>query len=202
MTPATGATNYNVNRRGPKYIRLRNSAGAVVGRWARAVQAHQLSAPSQVGTDPWQRCTTQSVTKVQTVDERLMIDCVERFWQIQRQKASRRFVFRGLVDIVQDPDDSCFRIVVLSIGWLESVQTRYGVNVSSDPAQEQPLGYFRYRAQVRDGTVVSRGRVVHGSLFLDPTRPAETLTRPDPTRDCRQKVWPDPTRCPTLPQYV
>ena len=31
-------------------------------------------------------------------------------------------------------------------------------------------------------------RVVHGSLFLDPTRPAETLTRPDPTRDCRQKV--------------
>ena len=91
---------------------------------------------------------------MQTVDERLMIDCVERFWQIQRQNASRRFVVRGLVDIVQDPDDSCFRIVVLSIGWLENVQTRYGVNVSSDPAHEQPLGYFRYRAQVRDVTVV------------------------------------------------
>ena len=28
----------------------------------------------------------------------------------------------------------------------------------------------------------------------DPTRPGETLTRPDLTRDCRQKVWPDPTR--------
>ena len=37
-------------------------------------------------------------------------------------------------------------------------------------------------------------RVVHGSLFLDPTRPGETLTRPDPTHDCRQKVWPDPIR--------
>ena len=31
-------------------------------------------------------------------------------------------------------------------------------------------------------------RVVHGSLFFDPTR-----QNVDPTRDCRQKVWPDPT---------
>ena len=34
-----------------------------------------------------------------------------------------------------------------------------------------------------------RGRVVQGSLFLDPTRP-------DPTRDCRQNIWPDPTLLP------
>ena len=44
-----------------------------------------------------------------------------------------------------------------------------------------------------------RCRVVHGSLFLDPTRPGETLTRPDRTR--RSLTRPDPTR-PTSPPYV
>ena len=41
-------------------------------------------------------------------------------------------------------------------------------------------------------------RVVHGSLFLDPTRPGETLTRPDPTRPdprfpTKSLTRPDPT---------
>ena len=35
-------------------------------------------------------------------------------------------------------------------------------------------------------------RVVHGSLFLDPTR-----RNIDPPRDCRQKVWPDPQSDPS-----
>ena len=41
-------------------------------------------------------------------------------------------------------------------------------------------------------------------LGPDPTRPAETLTRPDPTRRLPTKslTRPDPTRGPTLPQYV
>ena len=53
-------------------------------------------------------------------------------------------------------------------------------------------------------------RVVHGSLFLDPTRPDPT--RPDPakrwpdpshpTRDCRQEMWPDPARPDPRPLYV
>ena len=46
------------------------------------------------------------------------------------------------------------------------------------------------------------GRAVHGSLFLDPTRPGETLTRPDPTRPAIAEKISDPTRGPTLPLYV
>ena len=49
-------------------------------------------------------------------------------------------------------------------------------------------------------------RVVHGSLFFDPTRPGETLiaekslTRPDPpTRQNPAKSWPDPTRGKDFP---
>ena len=34
-------------------------------------------------------------------------------------------------------------------------------------------------------SVPGANRVVHGSLFLDPTRPGKTLARSDPTRDCR-----------------
>ena len=35
-------------------------------------------------------------------------------------------------------------------------------------------------------------RVVHGSLFLDPTRPGETLTRPDPRLPTKRLTRPDP----------
>ena len=45
-------------------------------------------------------------------------------------------------------------------------------------------------------------RVVHGSLFLDPTRPDPATRWPDPTRDCRQKVWLDPTHCTLPPPHV
>ena len=45
-------------------------------------------------------------------------------------------------------------------------------------------------------------RVVHGSLFLDPTRPGEKLTRPDPRLPTKSLTRPDPTRGPTLPPYV
>ena len=38
--------------------------------------------------------------------------------------------------------------------------------------------------------------VVHGSIFLDPTRSDPEKCWPDPTRDCRQKVWPDPSLRP------
>ena len=44
---------------------------------------------------------------------------------------------------------------------------------------------------------VVHGIVVHGSLFLDPTRPGKTLTRPDP-RLPKSLTRPDPTRGPTL----
>ena len=40
-------------------------------------------------------------------------------------------------------------------------------------------------------------RVVHGSLFLDPTRPAETLTRPDPRLPTKSLTRPDPRPDPT-----
>ena len=45
-------------------------------------------------------------------------------------------------------------------------------------------------------------RVVHGSLFLDPTRPGETLTRPNSRLLTRSPTRPDPTHGPTLPLYV
>ena len=59
---------------------------------------------------------------------------------------------------------------------------------SKDSAKDSSILYtycFYYTIQYR---------VVHGSLFLDPTRPDPRKRWPDPTRDCRQKVWPDPTR--------
>ena len=43
-------------------------------------------------------------------------------------------------------------------------------------------------------------RVVHGSLFLDPTRPGETLTRPDPRLPTKSLTRPDPQ--PDLPPDV
>ena len=50
-------------------------------------------------------------------------------------------------------------------------------------------------------------RVVHGSLFLDPTRPDPTRrnvdpTRPDPRLPTKSLTRPDPTRGPTLPPNV
>ena len=53
-----------------------------------------------------------------------------------------------------------------------------------------------WRPPVGPAHVHSPGRVVNGSLFLDPTRPGETLTRPDPRlpTKCltRSDLWPDP----------
>ena len=46
-----------------------------------------------------------------------------------------------------------------------------------------------------------QGRVVHGSFFLDPTRPGETLTQPDPRVPIKSLTRPDPTR-PDPPLYV
>ena len=40
-------------------------------------------------------------------------------------------------------------------------------------------------------------RVVHGSLFLDPTRPAEMLTRPDPRLPTKSLTRPDPRLDPS-----
>ena len=45
---------------------------------------------------------------------------------------------------------------------------------------------------IGDNVHVSCPRVVHGSLFLDPTR-----RKVDPTQDCRKKS--DQTHSPTLP---
>ena len=44
-----------------------------------------------------------------------------------------------------------------------------------------------------------RFRVVHGSLFLDPTRPGKTLTRPDPTRPVIADEKSDSTPLPPPP---
>ena len=46
----------------------------------------------------------------------------------------------------------------------------------------------------QNDTFESRQQRVSCPLFLDPTRPGETWTRPDPTGNCRQKVWLDPSR--------
>ena len=45
-------------------------------------------------------------------------------------------------------------------------------------------------------------KVVHGSLFLDPTRPGETLTWPAIANKKSGPTRPDPTRGPSLPPYV
>ena len=45
----------------------------------------------------------------------------------------------------------------------------------------------------------ARAELSTGSLFLDPTRPGETLTRPDPRLPTKSLTRPDPNRGPTFP---
>ena len=49
----------------------------------------------------------------------------------------------------------------------------------------------------QDVTVLQHSRVVHGSLFLDPTRPGETSTRPDPRLPTESLTRPDPRPDPS-----
>ena len=55
------------------------------------------------------------------------------------------------------------------------------------------LPYIFFKVSTFSLSIARSPRVVHESLFLDPTRPGKTLTRP---RDYQQKVWPDPTPDP------
>ena len=45
-------------------------------------------------------------------------------------------------------------------------------------------------------------RVVHGSLFLDPTRPGETLTRPDPRLQTKSLTRPGSTLLPYVHSLI
>ena len=56
--------------------------------------------------------------------------------------------------------------------------------------------WFRGHIRVRFRVYIY-SRVVHGSLFLDPTRPGKMLTRPDPRLQTKSLTRPDPRPDPS-----